>query len=60
MVHCYKLNGYNIIIDGNSGAVHSVDDVAFDVISLYEVREDEIIRRMLTKHKDRADVPSRS
>lgn len=57
MVHCYKLNGYNIIIDGNSGAVHSVDDVAFDVISLYEsTPKDEIIKQMLAKYKDRADV----
>ena len=57
MVHCYKLNGYNIVIDGNSGAIHSVDDVAFDIISLYEsAPKDEIIRRMLEKYKDRADV----
>jgi uncharacterized protein len=57
MVHCYKLNGYNIIIDGNSGSVHSVDEVAFDVISLYEsTPKDEIIRLMLEKYKDRADI----
>ncbi len=32
MVHCYKLNGYNIVIDGNSGTVHNVDTVAYDYI----------------------------
>ncbi len=32
MIHAYKSNGYNIIIDQNSGSVHSVDDVAFDII----------------------------
>ncbi len=33
MIHQYKLNGYNIIMDANSGAVHSVDDLAYDVIA---------------------------
>lgn len=57
MVHCYKLNGYNIVIDGNSGAVHSVDEVAFDIISLYEsTPKDEIIKLMLEKYKDRDDI----
>lgn len=36
MIHAYKQNGYNIILDVHSGSVHSVDDVAFDVIRAYE------------------------
>lgn len=32
MIHLYKLNGFNIAVDAASGAVHSVDDVAFDII----------------------------
>lgn len=35
MVHQYKLNGYNIVIDVYSGAVHVVDDVAYDIIRLF-------------------------
>lgn len=57
MIHCYKSNGYNIIIDGNSGAVHSVDEVAYDVISLYENNtRDEIVKLMLEKYKNKPDV----
>jgi len=36
MIHHYKLNGFNIILDVDSGAIHSVDDVAYDVICAYE------------------------
>ena len=34
MVHQYKNNGYDIVLDVNSGAVHVVDDVTYDVIAL--------------------------
>ena len=44
MIHQYKLNGYNIVIDTASGSVHSVDEVAYDVIELFGKRtDDEII-----------------
>ena len=33
MVHQYKNNGYNIVLDVNSGAIHVVDDVTYDVIA---------------------------
>ena len=35
MIHQYKNNGYNIILDVNSGAVHVVDDIVYDVIEEY-------------------------
>ncbi len=35
MVHQYKNNGYDIVLDVNSGAIHVVDDVCYDVIALY-------------------------
>lgn len=35
MVHQYKLNGYNIVLDACSGAIHIVDELAYDVIALY-------------------------
>ena len=34
MIHQYKLNGYNIVLDINSGSVHAVDEVAYDAIEL--------------------------
>jgi len=36
MIHCYKLNGFNIVADAASGAVHSVDEVAYDLIVLFD------------------------
>ena len=51
------MNGYNIIIDQNSGCVHSVDDVAYDIITNYENKnKDEIKSYILEKYKDRDDV----
>ncbi len=38
MVHQYKNNGYNIVLDVNSGAIHIVDDIVYDLIPLYESR----------------------
>ena len=57
MIHQYKLNGYNIVLDVCSGSVHAVDEVAYDMIALYETRTgDEIVAAMLEKYGDRADV----
>lgn len=51
-MHQYKLNGYNIVLDEYSGSIHSVDDLAYDIISLYkEKNENEIIELMLNKYK---------
>ncbi|KMZ55188.1 thioether cross-link-forming SCIFF peptide maturase [Dorea sp. D27] len=36
MVHQYKNNGYNIVLDVNSGAVHVVDGLCYDVIAELE------------------------
>lgn len=57
MVHQYKLNGYNIVLDTCSGSVHSVDDVAYDIISMYMDHEScEITEYILNKYKAQADV----
>ncbi len=59
LIHAYKMNGYHIIIDQNSGCVHSVDDVAYDIITAYESKsKDEIKQDILQKYKDRNDVTS--
>ncbi len=36
MIHQYKNNGYNIVLDVNSGSVHVVDDMVYDVIACIE------------------------
>ena len=43
MIHQYKLGGYNIVLDVCSGGVHVVDDVAYDIISLFETSSREEI-----------------
>lgn len=56
-MHQYKLNGYNIVLDTCSGAVHVVDDVAYDIIAEYKTKSrKEIISDMLEKYKGRSDV----
>ncbi len=32
MIHKYKLGGYNICLDVHSGAVHVLDDIAYDIL----------------------------
>ena len=36
MIHKYKLNGFNIVLDVNSGGVHIVDDATYDMLSYIE------------------------
>ena len=53
MVHLYKLGGYNIVLDVASGSVHTVDDLAYDVISLYDkFNENQLIARLLSKYPE--------
>ena len=59
MVHQYKLNGYDIVLDTASGSVHLVDDVAYDIIEMYKSRSaDEICAAICEKYPDvtRSDV----
>lgn len=53
MVHQFKLNGSSIVLDVNSGSVHVVDDLAYDIVELYEREGREtILRLMLEKYRD--------
>lgn len=36
MIHQFKFNGYNIVVDTNSASVHSVDGVAYDMIEIID------------------------
>ncbi|MFI3324690.1 MAG: thioether cross-link-forming SCIFF peptide maturase [Clostridia bacterium] len=57
MIHQYKLNGYNIVIDVASGSVHMVDEVVYDIIKLYETKtHNEIIDIILEKYGHLDDV----
>ena len=47
MVHQYKNNGYNIVLDVNSGSVHVVDDIIYDMIPLYkDFSKDDIAAKL--------------
>jgi len=55
MIHCYKLFGYNIVLDVASGSVHSVDDLAYDVILAYKetgggIDRGELIKSVILRH----------
>lgn len=53
MIHQYKLNGFNIVLDTYSGAVHCVDDLSYDIIELYQEKsKEEIKQEMLKKYKE--------
>ena len=57
MVHQYKLNGYNIVLDTCSGSVHTVDEVAYDIISMYkQASKEEIVSEIMKKYGDLPDV----
>lgn len=57
MVHQYKLNGYNIVLDTCSGSVHTVDEVAYDIIAMYKTNsEEEIVKAILEKYNHLPDV----
>lgn len=43
MIHQYKLNGYNIVLDVCSGSVHVVDEVAYDIIAMFEDNDRETV-----------------
>ena len=53
MVHQYKLNGYNIVLDTCSGSVHVVDEVAYDIIAMYKDKTaDEIVKYITETYKN--------
>ncbi len=55
MIHQYKLNGYNIVIDIYSGSVHIVDDLAYDVIAAFEENTPEqIVDKLYPVYIDRS------
>lgn len=51
MIHQYKNNGYNIVLDIASGSVHVVDDLVYDMIELYQdLPEEQIADAIVAKY----------
>jgi uncharacterized protein len=61
LIHQYKNNGYNIVLDVNSGSVHVVDDIVYDVIAamvdnnLENVDKDEALEKLGGEFGDNED-----
>ena len=57
MIHQYKLGGYNIVLDVCSGSVHVVDEVAYEIIAMFEENSREaILAAMAEKFAGREDI----
>ena len=57
MIHQYKLGGYNIVLDVCSGAVHAVDDIAYDIIGMFsENSREDILDKIEQKYADGKDI----
>ena len=57
MIHQYKLGGYNIVLDVCSGSVHAVDDVAYDIIAVFEENDREtVIAAMKAKYEGKDGI----
>ena len=54
MIHRYKNNGYNIVLDVNSGSVHVVDELVYDIIGLLDQgkQENEIQEELKNTYKE--------
>ena len=52
MIHQFKQAGLAIVVDVFSGSIHLVDDVAYDIIALYEnTTKDEIVTSLAQKYE---------
>ncbi len=56
MVHQYKNNGYNIVLDVNSGSVHVVDEMVYDMIPYYKEKGPEETIRLLSDRYSEAEL----
>ena len=53
MIHQYKLGSYNIVLDVCSGSVHVVDEVAYDIIGMFETHTREDILNTMARQYPR-------
>ena len=57
MVHQYQLGGYNIVLDVCSESVHAVDEVAYDIIAMFEDNDrGTVLKAVAEKYRDREDI----
>ena len=56
LIHQYSLNGYNIVLDVDSGSVHIVDGLVYELIALIEgnrdLTDEAVIRRFSGRYAE--------
>ena len=54
MIHKYRMNGLNIVLDVNSGSVHVVEDIIYDILDmLTDPFEADLVKRLEDKYDDK-------
>nr|WP_027870161.1 thioether cross-link-forming SCIFF peptide maturase [[Eubacterium] cellulosolvens] len=57
MIHLYKNNGYNLCLDVNSGSVHVVDDLSYEVLQgMQDGKDADTITKELSGTYDAGEV----
>ncbi len=56
MIHQYKLGGYNIVLDVCSGSIHAVDDIAYDMIAMFENNDRDTVIAKAKANYPQADA----
>lgn len=56
MIHKFSMDGYNIVLDVNGGGVHVLDEVAYDLVDLFEEKSKEEIIDTLSKDYTREQI----
>lgn len=52
MIHKYRMNDLNIVLDVNSGSIHCVDNVSYDILDYYKEESIENIINILKEKYD--------
>jgi len=56
MIHKFKHKDINIVVDVNSGAIHIVDDIAYDILDYYLEKDVEEISSLLSGKYKKEDI----
>lgn len=56
MIHKYSMNGLYIVLDVNSGAVHIVDEIVYDILDYYKEKSEEEIYKLLSDKYNKEDI----
>ena len=53
MIHSFSMNHLNFVVDGNSGSIHVVDDVGFDIIRDKQELpcKDDVVKSLCNQYK---------